>query len=215
MEKLKIIAYSDEKFSKYAGKYTVQVNPANFSHNRQVNYASPDIVGGAGKSQKFVDMGEEKLSFELTIDGTGIVDKKRTNVSQEIADLQKILYTYQGVSHHPNYIQLTWGSFLFKGVLNDMSVKYTLFRSDGFPLRVTVALNFTGFADPLTLARKADRQSSDLTHLYVVKIGDNLPLICYHYYGKPDYYIQVARFNGLATFRRLTPGTTLALPSLK
>lgn len=214
MEKLKIIAYSDEKFSKYTGKFEVQLNPATFTHNRNVNYASPTVPGAPGTPEKFVSMGKETLAFELSIDGTGVIDKKRTNVSKEISDLQNILYTYQGGSHRPNYIQITWGSFLFKGVLNDMNIKYVLFKSDGYPLRVTVSLNFTGFIDALTMARKADRQSSDLTHLYVVKSGDNLPLICYNYYGKPDYYIQVARFNHLVSFRRLELGMTLILPSL-
>jgi len=41
-----------------------------------------------------------------------------------------------------------------------------------------------------------------------------LPLLTKQIYGTPDRYLDIARFNHLDNFRRLTPGRTLVFPSL-
>jgi len=48
----------------------------------------------------------------------------------------------------------------------------------------------------------------------VVKDGDTLPLLCHRIYGDSGYYADVARFNGLSSFRRLKPGLALHFPPL-
>ncbi|MCC5613261.1 hypothetical protein LC612_42935 [Nostoc sp. CHAB 5834] len=124
----------------------MQVNPARFTHKRQVPFASVAVSAPPGALEEFVDKEQGTLSFELTIDGTGIIDKERTDVFEEIAQLQTILYTHTG-QIHPNYVQISWGRFLFKGVLLEMTVNYVLFKPDGLLLRVTVFLSFSGFTD--------------------------------------------------------------------
>ena len=53
------------------------------------------------------------------------------------------------------------------------------------------------------------------SHRVLVKEGDTLPLLCHEIYGDAWYGPQVARFNHLADFRRLVPGTQLHFPPLE
>jgi nucleoid-associated protein YgaU len=64
------------------------------------------------------------------------------------------------------------------------------------------------------MEKKKAASSPDLTHLITVKAGDTLPLLCDRIYRDSGYYMEVARINGLSSFRNLQPGTTLKFPPL-
>jgi nucleoid-associated protein YgaU len=98
--------------------------------------------------------------------------------------------------------------------MEGMSVRYTLFKPSGDPLRAKVDMNFVG-----TMSRKeselvANQSSPDLSHTVIAVAGDTLPLLCDRIYGDPSYYVEVARFNALAGFRSLQPGQRLHFPPL-
>lgn len=62
------------------------------------------------------------------IDCTGVVDSTRTDLTQEINQLKKTVYDYNGNIHRPNYVILYWGQGLsFKGVLQTFDTTYTFF----------------------------------------------------------------------------------------
>src|SRR5699024_10761068 len=102
----------------------------------------------------------------------------------------------------------------FKCVLKSASVKYTLFSSDGRPIRAKISATFEGFIeDELRVAKDSDT-SPDLTHRRTVQEGDRLPLMCYQIYGDSKYYLQVAAVNDLTNFRNLEPGVQIYFPPL-
>ncbi|MCC2545351.1 LysM peptidoglycan-binding domain-containing protein [Hymenobacter sp. BT175] len=212
--KMTIQAYEDEKFSTKGARYDVFLNPESFSHTHSVTYSKTQKPGAAGGSPKFTHANPDTVSFALHFDGTGVIDSTRTDVAAEIKQLQNVVLDYQGKIHAPYYLKLIWGSFLFNCRLTKFDVSYTMFRPDGSPLRAKVQLGFVGFIDAGTLAKQEDKQSSDLSHRYQVKAGDTLPVLCNRIYGKPDYYLQVARQNNLVHFRRLEPGSYIVFPPL-
>jgi len=59
------------------------------------------------------------------------------------------------------------------------------------------------------------KSSPDLTHVHEVKAGEHLSLLAHQYYGEASRYLQVARFNNLKNYRRLTIGQKLAFPPIK
>jgi len=61
----------------------------------------------------------------------------------------------------------------------------------------------------------AQDQSPDLTHVRLIKAGDNLPSLCSQIYGDPSYYLAVARANQIDNFRELVPGTNVFFPPLE
>ena len=217
IKKMRMVAYSDEKFTSKVrgGEYVVILNPEQMRINRRVSYNEEQAPGSGKLSSKYRATPGEQLSFDLVIDCTGVVDSTRTDLTQEINQLKKTVYDYNGNIHRPNYVILYWGQGLsFKGVLQTFDTTYTFFRPDGTALRAKVALQFTSYLDLSTAAKEEDRKSPDLTHRITIVDGDSLPQISQAIYRDPTFYVQLAAFNRLDKFRHLTSGTTLQVPPL-
>lgn len=214
--KMTLQAYSDGKFQSKAGEvYSVFLNPETITHNSSNTFSKADPLGSPGDTQKFKSSSQGQVSFQLLLDGTRPIDGKTVEVNAELKKLRGLLFLYHGTSHRPYYVQVSWGTLVFNGQVTTFNVSYLLFRPDGSPVRARVELSFEGFIDPKTLALQADRQSSDLTHHYVVQAGDTLAQLCYRIYGSSQYYIQVAQRNNLTSLGDLTPGLMLRFPPLR
>lgn len=214
---LTFIAFSDEKYSKKVpnGSYIAMLNPESLKWGRSVDYNEEQALDSSSPSSKYSKTPSERVSFELVIDCTGVVDSKRVDMQAEINKLAGVIYTYNGNIHRPNFVMLTWGKTLvFKGVLTSFDTSYTLFRSDGSALRAKVSLEFRSYIDLSTLAKKDDKKSPDMTHRILVRDGDSLPQFSEQVYRSPNYYIQLAQFNGLNKFRQLPAGGELIIPPL-
>lgn len=203
-------------------KYEVMVNPTTFKHALGINYdtdgdgaASNAPMGVSAAQPKFLAAKPEDLSFEVLIDGTGVITATRTDVSKELKNLKGMLYAYEGNIHQTPVVYLSWGTFSFTGRLKAMDIRYTLFKPTGEPLRARVSLTFTSYLSAVEEAKQANKTSPDLTHRIEVQAGDSLPLLCHRVYRNSGYYLQVARLNGLTDFRRLEPGMVLNFPPLR
>ncbi len=223
-ELMEIIAYSDNEYSSKTGDTcTVQINPASYTHEHTIEYNKFQPVGSPGTSVWYKGTPPEKVSFDIYFDATGAISSSSissllstiTPVSDQIDTFKSTCFTYNGSIHEPNYLMLSWGTLVFKCKLTSLNISYTLFQSDGTPLRAKLTTAFEGAISADDIAAEADNQSPDLTHYIEVKEGDTLPLICYKVYGDSSYYMEVATFNNILNFRDITPGTTLYLPPLK
>jgi nucleoid-associated protein YgaU len=203
--------------------FEVTINPESYSRHYALAYTGTGRsglapIGRAAPAAEFSRAEAERISFDLVIDGTGVVEAARGKpVSDEVARLRNIAYTYQGKEHEPSPVELNWGDELkaFRARLTSMSVDYTLFKPDGAPLRAKIRLEFIEALTPKEVAVEADNQSPDLTHLVRVRAGDTLPNLCQQIYKSPDAYLKVAAFNGLDGFRALEPNTILRFPPLR
>jgi nucleoid-associated protein YgaU len=205
------------------------LNPASYTQQLSIAYskeADPDAQCGNQKPQgqmavesRFASINAEKVSFELVLDGTGVVKKDDSSVPDvkaEIETLKDIVYRYVGDKHEPSVVKLSWGELHpFYGRMESMSVDFTLFKPSGLPLRARVKLSFVSFMTQVEAALRANRSSPDLSHLVEVRDGDTLPLLCQRIYNDCSRYLEVARENKLANFRRLEPGTWLRFPPLR
>lgn len=213
VRKMKIAAFSDKTFNSEVGSYEVMLNPDTITLNRAIDYNEKQPPDSSQPSMKYKMTPGSSLSFALIIDCTGIVDAKRTILPKELRQLLSVVYDYNGSIHRPNFVKLTWGiGEVFKGVLTKFDTTYSLFDSNGVPLRAKVSLNFKSYTDPATVAKTENKQSPDLTHLVNVTLGDSLPGLSQKVYDTPDYYIQLAEFNGLDKFRSLQTGVDLIFP---
>ncbi|KUM55266.1 peptidoglycan-binding protein [Rheinheimera sp. EpRS3] len=199
------------------------INPASLNHQLGISYNTDNSnnlpVGKSAVESKLSQYQQEKLSFDLVLDGTGVVPvsaQQEPDVSKQIKQLKNVVYHYVGEKHEPSIVKLQWGqSFSFVGRLNSMTVDYTLFKPGGDPLRAKIKLNFGSYMSNKQEALKADRQSPDLTHQVLVKAGDTLPNLCYRIYRDSSYYLAVAEFNQLDSVSVLTPGRQLYFPPLR
>jgi nucleoid-associated protein YgaU len=195
-------------------KFTVMINPAKYSHSYAIRYSHKAALGQTGSASRFHAIEAETVSFDLVLDGTGVVSADAADVKTQIQQLNGVVYNYDGNNHEPNHVRLLWGSFIFFGRLTKMSASYSLFKPSGEPLRAVISVTFRGFMSKEEESLRANRSSPDLSHTVEVQAGDTLPLLCHRIYKDAAYYPEVARANNIVDFRNLKPGLRLHFPPL-
>lgn len=216
LQAMKLTAYKDKEYqTKVGSPYAVMINPESLKWQKSIQYDENQAPDSSSPSQKYKSTSSDKLSFEIVIDCTGVVDAKRLNMKKEVDAIETIVYTYNGSIHRPNFVKIQWGKdLMFKGVLTSMDINYTLFKPDGSPLRAKISLNFSQYISAKTVTKKDNPQSPDLSHRLTVVEGDNLPKLSYQIWNDENYYIQVAKHNKLNKFRKLTGGQQLVFPPI-
>ena len=203
--------------------FDVTINPDKYSHSFGITYSGAArgkdrALGKSGTVAKFANVESEKVSFEIVLDGTGVVPgTKGLSVAERIEKLREVAYTYKGEKHEPPIVNVVWGNGLkaFYGRLTSLTTNYTLFQYDGTALRARLNLSFISAKTEKEEALESGDTSPDLTHLVQVKAGDTLPLLCDRIYSDASKYIEVARFNNLDGFRVLEPGAVLRFPPMR
>ena len=230
--KLKIKAYSDERFSEEIseGEFKSLLNPDRYTFNYKIEQNNNQASGTSSSAVRFNKIPPENLDLEFVFDRTGVVvdygspqtdtdDKvykdEGNGIIDDIEQFKRVVFDYNGDNHRPNYLVISWGTLLFKGTLTEMSITYKLFKPDGLPLRASVNAKFKGFVeDNLRIARE-NNSSPDLTHVRMVMEGDTLPLMTYRIYGDPKFYLEVAKANEIANFRKLKVGQMIVFPPIQ
>lgn len=178
--------------------------------------ASPPSEDKSG-DVNFDYLGDDKPNLE-SISGNKVsaIDliNQDKHVDRAIRKFMDITQNIQSDTHKPNYLQINWGAYQFRGVLATATINYKLFNSSGLPIRATVTANFDQSLSRQEQAATTGRESPDLTHERIVKAGDTLLLMCQRIYGTQEYYLEVARANQLGNFRKLIPGQKLIFPPL-
>jgi len=229
--KLKLTAY--EKFGNgtassplSGGVYTLQLNPEQidlgFDLNNVVDEGDePASAGGMPVSDKNKVYNRQKINLEFLIDNTGAIPNFPNGLGSRVAGksikdsidlLKKVTIKPTRASHRPPFVELEWGKLHLIGKVNDFSVKYSLFNSSGDPVRAIVNLSLIEEVDEKVISREF--QSPDITRIITVKDGDSLIALCESSYDDPKYYLLVAAYNNLPSFRNLKIGSTLEFPPL-
>jgi len=215
LEKLTIKAYEQPDYSgQPIGEFAAFLNPSEITLSYEMEYDAAQGSGTTNSRMEFKKVKPGDLSLTFFLDGTG-ASGTVIDVQQQVEQFQTVT-GYNGNIHRPNYLKVVWGTLQVKRcVLKSASIAYKLFKPDGVPLRAVITANFTDNSDDQTRVAMAQDQSPDLTHIRLVKAGDNLPSLCYEIYGDPTLFLNVARANGIDDFRRLVPGTKIFFPPLE
>lgn len=198
--------------------FEMMINPSEFSHQRSICYSRRKTLGQTSNPLKFATVNPDTISFSVVFDGTGVVTTKSgetIEVADQISSLSKVIFNFDSEAHEPNHLRVSWINLVFDCRLQTFNTQYTLFKSSGAPLRAKVELALAGFETTEQAQKKQNKSSPDLSHTVQVVEGDTLPLLCLRIYGDARYYPEVAAFNRLDGFRRLTPGTHLHFPPLR
>lgn len=223
MELMKISGFTDENFQiplkdasmQPVKPYSLMINPESIKMTRAIDYNEKQVPNTSAPSQKYKSTPSNKLSFDIVIDCTGVVDSGRTDMDTEIKKLETIIYTYNGKIHRPNFVKLQWGQNLsFNCVLTSFDISYTLFKPNGTPLRAKIALAFSQYISPTTVEKLDKKESPDVSHIVTVVKGVTLPQLCHEIWNDELYYIQVATYNDLNKFRHLRGGEKLLFPPI-
>ncbi len=214
LKKLLIEAYKDAEYNtKDSSEFSAMFNPDQYSIKYEIESDDSSGSGTSGSPQTFKKLKPQDLALNFTIDGTGASGIKE-DVSAKVKSFLDVAYEYKGDEHKPRYLKIIWGTLIFKCVLKTANVSYSLFSSDGTPIRAKIAASFSGCIEDKLRAAQEDSNSPDLTHLRTVIEGETLPLMCYRIYGDSKYYLQVAKSNQLNNYRKLEAGQQLYFPPL-
>lgn len=230
VEKMQIQAFSDATESRQpvTEPYTFLVNPSTYTERFAVQYNEDQAPGTSGTELKYQGQSPDDWEFELLIDGTGVVkdasalnisligDVSPVDVTAEIAKLKAATVDVNSSIHRNAYLVVSWGNRdVFKGSLTSLDLNYKLFKPDGTPLRVIATVRLRAWISDEERTRKDSLQSPDITHERIMKAGDKFALMGYRIYNDSRYYMDVARANGLNSFRKIPVGRALKFPPLK
>jgi len=233
LAKLYITAFDkpDFKHKVDGGEFRTLLNPEKYTYKFKVEHDKKQASGTSAAAPKFSKILPENFELDFLFDRTGVItdyglpskdpDKPKvfrdegTGVKKDIEAFKKVVLEYKGKLHRPYYLIISWGTLLFKGILEEMDITYKLFRPDGTPLRAVIHARFKGFIEDKLRNAKENKGSPDLTHVRFVKEGDTLPLMAYRIYGDPKYYLEVAKANNIVNFRKLKVGQKIFFPPIE
>jgi hypothetical protein len=115
----------------------------------------------------------------------------------------------------PPVILFVWGRFTFKGVIESLGQKYTMFLSDGTPVRAECALKIRNVWDiAIDTGTSQDFSSTHggASQTHTVKDGDRLDLIAAEKLGDAGRWPEIAALNDLDDPAVLKTNTTLKIP---
>jgi hypothetical protein len=200
--------------------FTTPINPETFTKTSHIELETTRGTGQPGTNPKYKSTAPEELKIEFILDGTntleGYVDKyNKMEVSDQIKAFTDCVYKYEGKIHRPRFLIVRWGSELrFPCVLSHLDVSYSLFKSNGNPLRAKITATFIKYETTVAVEAANRISSPDLTHYRIVKQGDRLDLMTFGIYDDSNYFLQVAKANNLSSVRNILPGTDLYFPPI-
>ena len=135
------------------------------------------------------------------------------DVSAETKKLYALL-DRNGQTHVPPLVEFGWGKFKFKCVLESIDGTFTMFKSDGTPVRATLKVALKEIVDVKVEVKRVANESTDRVKSWTVKRGDTLSGIAAVEYGDPGQWRPIAEANGIDDPLSIRPGDVLVLPAL-
>jgi hypothetical protein len=187
----------------------VLFNPTNYSVDKANTIAEMAIPGLSAPILQYVHGNTRALSMELFCD----TYEEQTDVTEVTSQIYGLL-EIDPDTHVAPICDISWGSFSFRGVLDHVSGKFTLFLSDGTPVRATLSVVFKEYIDVAVLVRENPTHSADHRQAREVRAGDRLSSIAAEEYGDPKKWRPIADANSLDDPTQLEPGRLLVIPAL-
>ncbi|MDD4767594.1 MAG: LysM peptidoglycan-binding domain-containing protein [Desulfotomaculaceae bacterium] len=200
----------DEKGHHQGEPVKVLFNPAEYSIEKSNQFQSTAIPGLQAPVTSFVSGNAATLSMDLFFD----TYEQGTDVRNYSGRLTAMLDIDRGL-HAPPVCKFIWGKLEFKGVLERVSQRFTMFLDSGIPVRATLSVTFKEYKTITEQLQSPPRQSADRTKHRVVKQGDSLWLLADREYGDPGLWRIIARANNIDNPRLLQAGREILIPPLE
>jgi hypothetical protein len=186
-------------------------NPTEYQLAKTNNFAELPIPGLESPPLQFVRGGSEKLTLELLVDTSDSLK----DVRKEYTDALRKLMSIENELHAPPIIQLVWDQAVFTGVMESLTITYTLFDPKGVPLRAKCAVGIKEFTPVSQQILGSKISSPDFDKSWTVRRGDTLSSVAGALCQEPARWREIARANGIDDPRALEPGRELTIPRLR
>jgi nucleoid-associated protein YgaU len=197
---------------------TFRFNPKEVSIAKSATWNRPTNKGAKSASTpEFGGVQPQTIQMELFFDDFEHPDKDLTKDIQQLMDWLKP--TPKAINQNkpqPKVLQLLWGNNRavngFHGFLKSVNAKYTMFKSDGRPIRATAQITLEEIPnEPKKQNPTSGAISSQRTHVMVA--GDSLMSVAYREYDDPSLWRGLASFNGIDDPLRARSGSSLLIPT--
>ena len=187
----------------------VLFNPGEYSMEKSNEFANINIPGLESPLLQFVRGGLETLSMDLFFDSY----EENKDVREYTDKITDLLNIDPGL-HAPPILRFIWASLHFTCVLARAAKRFTMFRSDGIPVRATLGVTFNEY-QTATTGKEKPLESRDRTKRYVLKQGDSLWQIAAKEYGDPAMWRAIAEANEIDNPRVLEIGKEIVIPPVE
>lgn len=187
-------------------KFSVLFNPREYQVEKSAQWEPQKNPGSNAPELQFTTGNSMTLSMELFFD----TYEQKADVREYTEKLMG-LATVDPDAHRPPLCLFVWGSFSFKGVLERVSQRFTMFTTDGIPVRATCSVTFKEAA---TASVQEPTNSPDHTKRRTVKQGETLSLIASQEYDNSSEWRRIADANGIRDPLDVKPGQVLTIPPI-
>jgi nucleoid-associated protein YgaU len=194
---------------------TFQFNPKEYTVKKAAKWESKPAKGATkAPMPEFKGADPQTLTIECFFDAT---DKQGHDITKDIARLLDCCTPHATTlpknRPSPPFVVFAWGSsFSVTACVKSVSVKYTLFKSDGTPTRATATIEMQEVpSDPAKQNPTSGGLAVRSSHTVVA--GDSLPSVAFAEYGNPNLWRAIAITNGIDNPMRVAAGTRLLLPT--
>ena len=154
-------------------------------------------------------------SVEIFLDES---DKADGDISKTIQRLQALVApepnSVSGNKPSAPHVLFEWGKAItFRGYVESVAVKYTMFRGQGTPIRGTATVAMKEF--PIPQAKQNPTSGGKAGHrVHRMVAGDTLASLAYAEYGDPNRWRHLAEHNAIDDPLRLREGSLIHVPPL-
>jgi len=187
----------------------VLFNPSEYALDSGNQYAWKTIPGLSQPIAQFVSGEATTLTMDLFFDTT----EQRKDVRDHTKKIVGLLDVDKDL-HAPPLCKFVWGSLTFKGIVERVSQKYTMFMESGVPVRATLSVTFKAVQSISEQFKNIPRQSADRTKQRTIRQGEQLWHIAAEEYEDPGLWREIAKANGIENPKKLEPGTVIKIPRL-
>lgn len=210
----------------------VLFNPTEYTLAKSAQFAEIPVPGLDSPLLQFVRGQAETLTVDLFFDttdakGTGDQAQPVTEKTDAFYQLIKI----ESESHAPSVVLFSWGGdafpghrtyetlagqnrYGFKGVVESVRQRFTLFSSLGVPLRATLSLSIKEYKTLHEQIAELNRNSPDRTKVHVVGEGETVTRIAELAHDNGDDWRMIATWNGITDPFAIEPGQVIEVPPL-
>jgi nucleoid-associated protein YgaU len=192
-------------------EFSVSYNPPEYSLTKGSQIAEIGIPGLDSPLLQYVRGSNEKLSLKLFFD--------TTDEQSDVRDKTKKFYNLAKQNENTHALpkcRLSWGKTgtikgdqtNFKGIVENISQNFTLFKSDGTPLRAELELTLREYKtleDMITKPKSYSRTR-------IIRKGDTLSSIAGEEYHDPQAWRRIAEKNNIVNPKDIIPGQSLIIP---
>lgn len=195
----------------------VMFNPESYRLSEGASYSEKRILGLDGPVSQFV--AGERTTLDMTLffdtyepqtpdkpEGGSSVAEKTKKISQ--------LLQIDGELHRPPTVKFCWGKLQFYGYLANVRANYTMFLSDGTPVRAKLDVSFQSLLNPDDSKRLSPFESPDRTKARLLHEKEQLWQCAWEEYGDAERWREIAAENDIANPLWIEAGMLIRLPAL-